>query len=66
MAKGNGLSTVRSRLEQQRQQFAAIAADLGIDEPTRFFTNRVLDAFERLDLDLRSLDYAHRHADDAL
>lgn len=63
MANESGIPRIRKRIDEERRNFAEIAINIGIDEPTRYFAQRVLDAFERLDLDLRSLDYAGQHSD---
>lgn len=62
MDKNIGLSEMKTELDAQRRRFAEIALDIGIDEPTRHFAHRALEAFEQLGLQLRSLEYAHQNA----
>jgi len=56
-----GIPEMRSRIDEQRRAFASIAIEISTDEPTRYFSAQVIDAYEALDKQLRSLEFAHRH-----
>lgn len=63
MQESTGIPVMRARLDEERRLFASIAVDISNDEPTAYFAEKVIDAYERLDRELRSLEFAHKHRD---
>ena len=63
METNAGIPELRSRIDAERRRFESYVSGVETDAPTRYFASKALDAFERLDLDLRRVDYARRHTD---
>lgn len=57
------IADLRGALDALRRSFADTALNAEVDEPTRYFSQKALDAFETLDLAMRSFDFAHRHSE---
>ncbi len=57
----NELRALRARVDVCRREFAEGALELAVDEPTKHFAHKAVEAFAKLGDDLRRYEFALMH-----